>query len=57
MLALTSDCDHPARFECNHRSSCSVFDVKLAQDMFDVLADGAGLCAENGTDVLVGLAL
>ena len=35
----------------------AVFDIELAQNVFDVLADGASACAENDPDVLVAFAL
>ena len=31
--------------------------IELAKNMFDVFADGARLCAENNTDIVVALAL
>ena len=44
------------RFERHHRSRSAIFDIELAKNMFDVLADGAGLCAENNSDIVVAFA-
>src|SRR5947209_19784628 len=44
------------RFERHHRSRSAIFDIELAKNMFDVLADGAGLCAENNSDIVVTFA-
>lgn len=46
-----------APFERDNRSGGAVFDIELAQNVFDVLADGASACAENDADVLVAFAL
>src|SRR6266487_1505540 len=51
-----SQCDG-AFFERDYRSGGAVFDIELAQNVFDVLADGASACAENDADVLVAFAL
>ena len=45
------------RFERHDCGGGPVFHAELAQNMFDVFADRAGLCAENDADVVVALAL
>jgi hypothetical protein len=56
MLAVRCGCGGAARFERQHRSRRAVFDIELAENMFDVFANGAGLCAENNADVVVTFA-
>jgi hypothetical protein len=48
-------CDGTVRFKRQHGSSSAVFDIELAQNVFDVLANGAGLCAENNANIVVAL--
>ena len=40
----------------DHCSSRAVFDVELAQDVFDVLADGAIARTENDADGVIAFA-
>jgi hypothetical protein len=49
--------DGAARFERHYRSCRAIFDIELTQNVFDVLADSAGLCAENNADIVIGFAL
>jgi len=44
-------------FESYYCSGRTVFHVELAKDMFDVFADGAGLCAQNNANIVIALAL
>ena len=44
-------------FRVHHCSSRTIFDVKLAEDMFDVLTDGPSGRTQNDADVLVAFAL
>ena len=57
MFALRSDCHGAARFERHDCSRRAVFYIELAQNVPDVLADGAGLRAENNADVVIAFAL
>jgi hypothetical protein len=57
MFAVRCGCGGAARFESHDRSSRAVFDIELAENMFDVFANGAGLCTQNNADVLIAFAL
>ena len=57
MLPVRCGCGGAARFERHHRSRRAIFDVELAKNMFDVFANGAGLCAENDADIVVAFSL
>ena len=57
MFALRSDCHGAARFERHERSRRAVFYIEFAENVFDVLADGAGLRAENDADIVIAFAL
>ena len=35
----------------------TVFDLELAQDVFDVLADRSGACAQHHADLVIGFTL
>lgn len=49
--------DRAGRFECQYRSARAIFHIELAQNVFDMLADSAGLRAENHTNVVITFAL
>lgn len=47
----------PYSFERDHCRSRPVFHVELAQNMFNVFADGSRLCAKNDADIVVAFSL
>jgi len=46
-----------APFERDNRSGGAVFDIELAQNVFDVFSDNDTASTENDADVLVAFAL
>jgi hypothetical protein len=49
-------CQGAVRFKRQNGSGRAVFHIELPKNMFDVFADGAGLCAENNADIVITFA-
>jgi hypothetical protein len=50
-----SDLIQPREGDC--RSGGTIFNIQLAQNALDMLADRPGACADNHTDLVVSFAL
>jgi len=50
-------CGRTRCFDSDYRSRRAVLDIELPKNVFDVLADRAGLCAENNANIVITFAL